>query len=156
MNGFDAGDVTVSGGSKGTFTGTDGDRRYTVTVTPNGAANVTVSVSANAATDLAGNPSAAASGLTVPYGEPPSLTVEDAEALEGDALTFTVTLDHATASGFEVTVTLSDGTARAPDDYDASSHTPQLRGHREPSRTPSPCPPPRIRWSRARRPSRSR
>ena len=74
------------------------------------------------ATDLAGNESAAGS-LAVPYGEPPSLTVDDASAPEGEALEFTVVLDHETAAGFEVTVSLVDATARAPHDYDATAHT---------------------------------
>ncbi|MDE0194065.1 MAG: Ig-like domain-containing protein, partial [bacterium] len=135
VNDFAVTDLGVGGGTRGNLTGSDRDSAYTVTVTPGGAANVTLSVAAGVATDAAGNDSVAAQSLVVPYGAPPSLTVEDAEALEGEAVAFTVTLDHAAANGFEVTVTLSDGTARAPADYDATSHTLTFAGTANESHT---------------------
>jgi hypothetical protein len=71
VSNFDAGDVVVTGGMAGTFTPVDGDT-YTLTVMPAGAANVIVSVAANAALDLAGNGNLAASAsVTVPL-PPPS------------------------------------------------------------------------------------
>ena len=49
VTGFDTGDVTVTGGSKGTFQGSG--KSYTLAVTPSGRRDVTVTVAANAASD---------------------------------------------------------------------------------------------------------
>ena len=68
VNGFTAGDVTVSGGTRSDFSGSDGDASYTLTVTPGGNADITVSVAANVATDLVGNANLAADDLVVGYG----------------------------------------------------------------------------------------
>ena len=68
VNGFTAGDVTVDGGARSSFSGSDGDARYTLTVTPGGNADITVSVAADVATDLVGNASLAADDLVVGYG----------------------------------------------------------------------------------------
>ena len=55
--------------------------------------------------------------------DPPAaeVTVADASAWEGDAITFTVTLDKAVAGGLTVTPSFSDGTATAGVDYTASA-----------------------------------
>ena len=68
VNGFTAGDVTVSGGIRSNFSGSDGDARYTLTVTPGGNADITVSVAANVATDRLGHANLAAGDLVVGYG----------------------------------------------------------------------------------------
>lgn len=57
--GFDTSNITVSGGTLSGFSGNGSS--YSATVTPNGDANVTVSVSGGAATDSAGNLSIASS-----------------------------------------------------------------------------------------------
>ncbi len=49
MTGFVTGDVTVTGGTKGAFTGNGSS--YTLPVTPTGSQDVVVRVAANAATD---------------------------------------------------------------------------------------------------------
>ena len=49
VTGFATGDVTVTGGTKGTFSGSG--RSYTLAVTPAGGSNVVVTVAANSATD---------------------------------------------------------------------------------------------------------
>ncbi len=51
VTGFDAADVTVSGGAKGTFTAESGASVYTLVVTPDDGADVVVTVPADAATD---------------------------------------------------------------------------------------------------------
>src|SRR5690606_22622800 len=55
--GFASADVVVSGGTKGTFSGTDGAASYTLVVNPEPDANGTISVRVdeNVATDAAGN-----------------------------------------------------------------------------------------------------
>src|SRR5207249_2906493 len=57
VNGFTASDVAVVGGTKGAFTGVDGDTVFTLTVTPtaNFEGNLTVDVAAGVAADLAAN-----------------------------------------------------------------------------------------------------
>ncbi len=47
----------------------------------------------------------------------PALTINDASANEGDALTFTMTLDNAISGGFTVTPSFTDGTALKGTDY---------------------------------------
>ena len=62
VTGFDADDVTLVNGTKGSFTATDSSR-YTLVVTPASSAapqSMTLNVAAGAATDTAGNASAAA------------------------------------------------------------------------------------------------
>ncbi len=61
VNGFTAGDISLTNGTAGTFTAVDGDT-YTLQVTPIADGAVTASVSANAAQDAAtnGNPAASA------------------------------------------------------------------------------------------------
>ncbi|MEB2351327.1 MAG: Ig-like domain-containing protein, partial [Burkholderiaceae bacterium] len=59
VNGFTAGDIAVTNGTKGTFTGSDGSKVYTLVVTPTAGAHgdIGVSVPAGAATDLSSNAS---------------------------------------------------------------------------------------------------
>ena len=50
-----------------------------------------------------------------------SVTIENAKATEGAALSFTVTLDNAVPGGFSVTPTYEDGTASQGSDYTANT-----------------------------------
>ena len=59
-----------------------------------------------------------AQGATIPT---PAVTIADAGADEGDAITFAVTLDKAVSGGFTVTPSFTDGTATAGTDYTASA-----------------------------------
>ena len=51
----------------------------------------------------------------------PAVTIADASAAEGDAITFTVTLDKAVSGGFTVTPSFTDGTATEGADYTANT-----------------------------------
>ena len=94
------------------------------------------SVAPNAATDRAGNASAAAQPLTVTYVPPPALTVEDAEAEEGEDLSFTVTLvNGAVPAAFTVTIGYEDGSATAGTDYTATEHVLDFAGTANESHT---------------------
>ena len=64
-------------------------------------------------------------GALVAYVAPPTLSVADAEATEGDdaTLDFVVTLDPAADETVSVAYTTADGTATAGDDYTATSGT---------------------------------
>ncbi|WP_333814192.1 Ig-like domain-containing protein [Tabrizicola sp.] len=64
VTGFDAVDVTVSNASLGGFAGSG--TTYTATITPDGNGDVSVTVPAGVAADLAGNPNEAA-GATAPF-----------------------------------------------------------------------------------------
>ena len=57
-----------------------------------------------------------------------TLTIGDATALEGDRVTFAVTLDRAVPHGFTVTPQLSDGTATSGDDYSPEDQTVRFAG----------------------------
>ncbi len=72
VTGFDAGDVAVTNGTKGTFTAStvpaEVGKVYTLVVTPTATlnGNVTVALAANQATDAAGNPNTAATDNVQP------------------------------------------------------------------------------------------
>ncbi|MFA6014096.1 MAG: Ig-like domain-containing protein [Gallionellaceae bacterium] len=70
VTGFDATDVTISAGSKGTFTATDSSH-YTLVVTPpSGSGTITMDIVAGAAMDTAGNTSSAATQSSQAYAPP--------------------------------------------------------------------------------------
>ena len=75
MTGFVTGDVTVTGGSKGTFTAVNGSS-YTLAVTPTNGSNVVVTVAANSATDgLNTGPASAVSATATWDAATPSVTI---------------------------------------------------------------------------------
>ena len=114
---FNDNDITVSGGTKGTFTATNATT-YTLAVTPDGSVDVVVTVAADAATDgLNTGPPSAVTATAAWGGAAPTVTIEDASATEGDAMTFTVTLDEAVSGGLKVTPGFTDGTATKGLDY---------------------------------------
>ncbi|WP_229599853.1 Ig-like domain-containing protein [Vibrio navarrensis] len=101
VTGFTADDITVSGGSKGTFTVVSGTV-YTLVVTPttNSTSNLTVDVAANVATDTAGNPnSAATQSVQAVDTALPSIDISsDKTALKvGETATLTFTLSESSS-----------------------------------------------------------
>ncbi len=93
--GFDTGDVTVTGGTKGDLVTGDGGRTWTMTVTPEtGVADgrIAVSVAAGAATDEAGNPTGAADASQRIDTRAPVVTITDdtAAATTNRPVTFTI------------------------------------------------------------------
>ncbi|MCY4076872.1 MAG: hypothetical protein OXH04_15735, partial [Acidobacteria bacterium] len=64
-----------------------------------------------------GTLAATATGTIVDNDGPPSVTVSDASATEGDRMEFTLTLDKAVSGGLTVTPTFTDGTATKGTDY---------------------------------------
>ncbi len=118
VTGFAPGDVTVTGGAKGAFTAATASS-YTLAVTPTGSADVVVTVAADAATDGGNTGPAAAVSATAAWDTPAvaTLTIGNASATEGDALTFAVTLDGAVSGGLTATPTFADGTATTGIDY---------------------------------------
>ncbi len=121
VTGFVTGDVTVAGGTKGAFTVVSATE-YTLAVTPSGSTDVTVEVAANSATDgLNTGPPSAVSATATWQAAVAAVTVGDASATEGDAMTFTVTLDRAVPGGLTVTPRFTDGTATGGVDYTANT-----------------------------------
>ncbi len=111
---FVTSDVTVSGGSKGAFSGSGAT--YTLAVTPSGSADVVVTVTANSATDGLNTGPASAVSVTAVW-DVATVTVGDASATEGNLLAFTVTLDQEVSGGLTVTPSFIDGTATKGIDY---------------------------------------
>jgi len=121
VTGFETDDVTVDGGTKGTFTANSGTE-YTLVITPAGNADVTVTVAANAATDDAGNDGpASAVTATVVWVDPTEPTVfwtSPAQSVEEDAGSVTLTAELSSAASGNQTISLTySGTATLGDDY---------------------------------------
>ena len=109
VTGFDADDVTVMGGTKGTFSGADGDSIYTLVVTPVGTGDVTVAVAADAAVDRAKN-SGPASEVRATVLNPVRVTVvpDTLRVTENAVGEYRVGLSRVPSSG-TVTVTVTSG-----------------------------------------------
>ena len=77
VTGFEAADITVTNGTKGTLSGSDAS--YTISVTPSGQGAVTVDIAAGIAQDAAGNGNTAATQLSRTYDNTqPSVTITSA------------------------------------------------------------------------------
>lgn len=71
---FVATDVSVTNGTRGTFTETTANRVWTLEITPNGGGNITCSIASNSCTDLAGNGNVVSNSVSVIYDNiPPTL-----------------------------------------------------------------------------------
>ena len=106
------------------------NREWGLKITPSGLGAVKLVV--NATTDCGQSPGVCtddgrmlAGGATTTIQGPPTLSVAEAEVDEGPdaALSFTVTLSRALSDTVTVRYATSDGTARAGDDYTATSGT---------------------------------
>ena len=116
VTGFATGDVSVSGGVKGAFTGGDGDTEYTLSVTPNDGADVTVTVAANAATDGANTAPASQQSETAEWdATAPTLEISGLPASIDStaALTATFTFSEAVTGFAADDITVTGGTAGA-------------------------------------------
>ncbi|MFT4101552.1 MAG: Ig-like domain-containing protein [Burkholderiaceae bacterium] len=115
--GFDDGDVTVSNGTKGTFTRVD-DTHYTLVVTPpaGSSGDVNVSVPANAFTGVGGTiTNSAGESTTQAYDTaPPTLSItDDVTGTASGPVTFTFTFSE-TVSDFDFSdIAVTGGTATA-------------------------------------------
>ena len=91
VTGFATGDVTVTGGTKGAFSGSG--RTYTLAVTPASGSDVVVTVAANAATDGGGNtgPASAESATATWDAAAPSVAITGVPAKINSTAALTVT-----------------------------------------------------------------
>ncbi len=88
---FETGDVVVTGGSKGTFSAVNASE-YTLVITPDGGADVVVTVTADAATDgLNTGPSSAVTATAVWDAAAPSLDITGVPSLINSTSAFTAT-----------------------------------------------------------------
>jgi len=129
VRGFTAADVAVTGGSKGAFTGAEGDSVYTLVVTPNAGVNsgtVSVSVPAGAFNDLAGNSNvAAAPAYAQPYDTlAPTIAITDnASGTASGPVTFTFTFSEPVTGFTADDVTVGNGTKGAFNAVSATVYT---------------------------------
>ncbi|MDX1744367.1 MAG: Calx-beta domain-containing protein [Halobacteriales archaeon] len=132
----DTDEVTVNR-TQITFTPADWNTYQTVTVTGvpdntvDGDQNTDVTISVNGVETT--DPAYSSVGgrivsVTTKDIDSAALTVDDAIATEGGDVVFSVTLSNAVEGGLSVDVTFTDGTAVAPDDYDASTVTLNFAG----------------------------
>jgi hypothetical protein len=111
VTGFVVGDITVTNGTAGAFSGS-GDS-YSVNVTPSGQGTVTVAISAGVAIDAAGNGNMAATSLTRTYdNQSPTVTISSTATNPTNASPIPVTVTFSeSVTGFVVgDITVTNGT----------------------------------------------
>lgn len=114
VNGFTIGDVSVGNGAASAFTGSDGDTVYTALITPAANGTVTVDVAGNAAQDVVGNASTAATQASSNFdATAPTISISSVPGTTNAAFTATFTFSEA-VSGFAVAdITVVNGSASA-------------------------------------------
>ncbi len=113
VTGFIKGDVAVTGGTAGTFTGSDGDTEYSLVITPDNGSNVTVEVGANAVSDgLNTGPSTAVSATATWGAAPPTVAITGVPPRINSTAAFPVTFTFSEAVTNFMTgdVTVTGGT----------------------------------------------
>jgi hypothetical protein len=112
VSGFSADDILVSGGTKGSFSGSGANYTLLVTPNPNSTGTITVDVPAGVATDGAGNGnSAAAQASQVFDSQPPTLAITDnvSGTASGD-VTFLFTFSEIVTGFTASDISVSGGT----------------------------------------------
>jgi hypothetical protein len=117
---FTADDITVTGGTAGTFSGSDGDTTYTLEVTPtaDSTADITVNIDADKVMDLAGNGNTVATEWTQEVDTVrPTVTITDNVTGSPDTtnianpdVTFTFTISEASTDFTADDITVVNGT----------------------------------------------
>ena len=110
---FVTGDVTVTGGTAGAFTGSDGDTKYTLVITPISGSNVTVEVGANSVSDGINTGPTSAVSVTATWGAaPPTVAITGVPSRINSTTAFPVTFTFSETVTDFVTgdVTVSGGT----------------------------------------------
>ncbi len=110
VSGFEAADVTVTGGTKGTFAEVTSSRVWTLVVTPS--ADYSLAVAADVAHDVDGNGNVAATA-SGEYAEPPptpqvTISAGTSPVTEGTAATFAITANPAPTTSLAVNVDVSE------------------------------------------------
>jgi len=124
VNGFETGDIIVSGGTKGKFSGSEDT--YTLGITPDGSTNVIIAVEANVATDgLNTGPVSAMNVIAEWESDLPSVTIKDIPPKINNTSPFVVTFIFSEAvTGFVTEdIEVSGGTK---DSFSGSEETYKL------------------------------
>ncbi|MDE2835872.1 MAG: Ig-like domain-containing protein, partial [Bacteroidota bacterium] len=106
VTGFESGDVTTSGGTNGTFTAVSEDI-YTLVVTPNGSADVVVTVAADAASDGANTGPTSVVSATATWDATPRnvlTSVSTLEIAEGSSGSYTVWLSSQPSGSVTISI----------------------------------------------------
>ncbi len=88
---FRKADVTVTGGTAGSLTGSDGDTEYTLEITPTGDTNVTVEVAANSVSDGVNTGPSTAVSATATWDAAPTVEITGVPARINSTTAFPVT-----------------------------------------------------------------
>ncbi len=116
VTGFAASDVTLTSGSKGAFSGSDGDTEYTLVINPASGSDLTVTVLANGATDGVNLAPAAEVSATATWdAAAPTVTISDLpdKINSTAALTATFTFSESVTGFAASDVTLTSGSKGA-------------------------------------------
>lgn len=120
---FNAGDVSLTNGTAGTFTAVDGDT-YTLQVTPVADGAVGVSVAANAAQDAVTNGNAAVSASVTSDRTPPGLSITpNATATNAAQITFTFQFTESVTGFVASDISITNGSARTFTAVDGDTYT---------------------------------
>ena len=118
VTGFDASDLVVTGGDKGSFIAVS-ESQYQLNIMPTGTTDITVDIAENAAMDAAGNQSPAAEQFTTTYDATlPHVVSIDAPDVASGEFTATITFSEAVTGFSEAGVGVMGGTVKP-----ASLHT---------------------------------
>ena len=109
---FRKADVTVTGGTAGSLTGSDGDTEYTLEITPTGDTNVTVEVAANSVSDGVNTGPSTAVSATATWDAAPTVEITGVPARINSTTAFPVTFTFSESVMDFVTgdVTVTGGT----------------------------------------------
>ncbi|WP_421930567.1 Ig-like domain-containing protein [Marivirga tractuosa] len=113
VTGFVVGDITVGNGSASNFVAVDGNT-YTVDITPSGAGDITVDVTANVAQDAAGNNNTAATQAVTSFdATAPTVDIQGEPTIVNSTAAYNVTIEFSEdVSGFVVgDITVGNGSA---------------------------------------------
>ena len=158
-NGTAAGGDYTANTTALSFTGTKGETKtFTVSTTEDavleGNETFTVGLTVSGTT-LGGRITATDTGAgTINNDDSATVTVNDANASEGDDMTFTVTLSEAVQGGLTVTPDFTDVTAVEGTDYDENTTALSFSGHQGRDEDVHRGRPPRTRRWKPPRPSR--
>ena len=103
VNGFDAGDVSVTNGAAGAPVEGGDASTYTVAITPDGAGDLEIGIAADVATDAAGNGNTAAASVRVAYdADAPGVAISGAPPTVNSLAPFDVAVTFSEeVSGFD-------------------------------------------------------
>ena len=132
VTGFEAQDIEVVSGSVSSFSGSGAN--YKAWITPAVSGTTTVKVPGGVANDSDGTANGPSKTCTLTV-QTAGVTIADAWASEGDAISFTATLDGAVVGGLKVTPSFTGGTATKGVDYTENTAALTFTGTKDETQT---------------------